>query len=231
MSASYLAAPRITEEEEQAEQASMTEEEKFAALRDLYGVMLPAALGDRWDSRFAHQSDEEEPIEKGLEELEAELNQLIRKSESEENGNRCGLGHLNTACVQEAKRKLPQVINSTEHRLKFLRAESFDVKKAAVMLIKYWEERITIFGEDKAFLPLNLSGALRDDEVGLSMGFITLSPERDSSGRAVLIVDQSKLERKNYTRNMMVRLFVIIDTDSLLLLHHELIHRVSFSFG
>mmetsp|Transcript_44652 Transcript_44652/g.136197 ORF Transcript_44652/g.136197 Transcript_44652/m.136197 type:complete len:100 (-) Transcript_44652:521-820(-) len=99
------------------------------------------------------------------------------------------------------------------------------------MLIKYWEERITIFGEDKAFLPLNLSGALRDDEVGLSMGFITLSPERDSSGRAVLIVDQSKLERKNYTRNMMVRLFVIIDTDSLLLLHHELIHRVSFSFG
>lgn len=119
--------------------------------------------------------------------------------------NGFGLQHLDAACIEEAKRHCPEIIDSQEHRLLFLRAEYFNAKHAAVVLIRYWNERIALFGKDKAFLPLTISGALRDDEVGLGMGFILLSPERDSSGRAIIIVDQSKLERKNYTRNMMLR--------------------------
>lgn len=211
MSSSYLAAPRFTDEEEEAEKASMTQEEQYLALRDLYGVMLPDNVGEcgkvecKVECADGSDGSEQEPIERGLEDLDAELDRLIHNDLSEENGDGFGKRHLNAACIEKAKQLCPEIINSQEHRLLFLRAEGFNAKRAADLLIEYWSERITLFGEDKAFLPLTLSGALRDDEVGLSMGFIILSPERDISGRAIVIVDQSKLERKNYTRNMMLR--------------------------
>jgi len=73
-------------------------------------------------------------------------------------------------------------------------------------LIKYWDKRIFIFGEEKAFLPLTLEGALRDDEVALERGFSRLVPgAKDPMGRSIVFLDPSRLDRSKYERNSMVR--------------------------
>mmetsp|Transcript_5051 Transcript_5051/g.14498 ORF Transcript_5051/g.14498 Transcript_5051/m.14498 type:complete len:207 (+) Transcript_5051:107-727(+) len=69
-------------------------------------------------------------------------------------------------------------------------------------MARYWKRRVFIFGEDKAFLPLTISEALKDDEIGLEMGFFRVIPNvKDPSGRAVMFGDPSRL--KNPSNNRM----------------------------
>jgi hypothetical protein len=72
-------------------------------------------------------------------------------------------------------------------------------------MAKYWNKRISLFGPVKAFLPMTLDGALKDDEVALSIGFARLVPAKDPVGRSIVFVDPSKLDSSKYERESMVR--------------------------
>jgi hypothetical protein len=72
-------------------------------------------------------------------------------------------------------------------------------------LVKYWDKRIAIFGPEKAFLSMKLTEALKDDEAALCMGFMRLMPARDASGRSILFIDPSRLDKSKYSRESMVR--------------------------
>ena len=71
----------------------------------------------------------------------------------------------------------------------------------------YWDHRIEIFGQDRAFLPMTLNGALQDDDVALQMGMAQLVGTKDSTGRTIFLFDPAKQDRTLYSRKSMARVF------------------------
>lgn len=55
-----------------------------------------------------------------------------------------------------------------------------------------------IFGEELAFKPLTLAGALKDDEKSFSLGVMTLLSSKDPVGRSIVVYDPSKLDKTKY---------------------------------
>ena len=69
----------------------------------------------------------------------------------------------------------------------------------------YWDKRIELFGETKAFMRLTLDEALADDSVALSLGFLRPTDHSDSTGRAILFMDFSQEGTADYTAFSLIR--------------------------
>mmetsp|Transcript_24335 Transcript_24335/g.48534 ORF Transcript_24335/g.48534 Transcript_24335/m.48534 type:complete len:315 (+) Transcript_24335:291-1235(+) len=106
--------------------------------------------------------------------------------------------------TQKASIRCPDIIESKEHRLMFLRCEQFNVDTAAVRMANYWKRRIELFG-DAAFAPLTIEGSLNRDEKELSIGFLRLMPSNDKTGRSNIFLDPSVIEGRVYDNESMVR--------------------------
>lgn len=117
----------------------------------------------------------------------------------------------------KARQICPDLVGE-EHRLMFLRCELFDIELAALRICKYWNRRIDLFGENRAFKPIHLGGdgALSSDGSehdgadrsadeamvqhtlkGLNLGFIRPTQTHDAGGRAILFVNPSRLAGYN----------------------------------
>lgn len=70
--------------------------------------------------------------------------------------------------------------------------------------VKYWEQRLETFGPDKAFTPLTLTSALRDDTIPLYLSSMQII-RRQSPSRDILYFDPSKLDKTLYTRDSACR--------------------------
>lgn len=109
------------------------------------------------------------------------------------------------AALERAKVECPQLLDEG-FKLMFLRCECFHVKRAATRCAKYWDRRLSVFGPKKAFLPLTLEGALKDDEVALSTGFLSLiGDQKDSTGRSIFFGDPLKQNFDAYSTQSMIR--------------------------
>jgi len=78
-------------------------------------------------------------------------------------------------------------INQNSFRLRFLRAENFDAKKAAVRLMRFMNFVLGTFGAFALFRPIQLSDFKRNELKALQSGWLQLLPFRDRSGRKVLV--------------------------------------------
>ena len=74
-----------------------------------------------------------------------------------------------------AERKCPALLDDA-FKLQFLRTDLFNPQLAACRFVLYWKNRVQLFGPEKAFLPMTLDGAMKDDIDMLSKGFIRLLP-------------------------------------------------------
>ena len=90
-----------------------------------------------------------------------------------------------------AKDVVPDECNDA-HKLMFLRCEVFDVDRAVGRFVKYWNTRVAVFGEDKAFLPLTIDGALKDDIDSIKVDYLQIADKTDPEGRAILLFDFNK---------------------------------------
>ena len=100
-------------------------------------------------------------------------------------------GSVRVACKSTA-------LITTHSRLPFL-------QNAARRIVRYWSERYRLFGQDKFCLPLTLKGALKEDSLALSRGYVQILPQPDTSGRALVYVDWSCHEPSiGYTVESMV---------------------------
>ncbi|MGK3745881.1 MAG: hypothetical protein ACI8RD_012675 [Bacillariaceae sp.] len=82
-------------------------------------------------------------------------------------------------------------VNTVDFRLRFLRCELFDVKKAAVRLVKYLEMILDLYDGDEELLrrPIGLNDLKTKEERDcLRSGFHQLLPFRDRSGRRVVAI-------------------------------------------
>jgi len=139
-----------------------------------------------------HPTETPELIKEALMELDVEINKLPAEKQ---------------VSWEKAKEKCAPELVDDAHKLVFLRCEIFHVDLAASRLLKYWDKRIELYGEEKAFLPLTLkNGASKDDLVPLRLGIIRYLPNAtDETGRAILLFDPSKQDNTKYDRATLVR--------------------------
>jgi hypothetical protein len=88
---------------------------------------------------------------------------------------------------EQAKLISESFVTDRKLRLGFLRAESFDPKKAAARLVKYFNCRLEMFGVEKLSKSITLDDLSDESVSSLGRGCIQILPNRDTQGRAVVI--------------------------------------------
>ena len=78
-------------------------------------------------------------------------------------------------------------VNTPEFRLRFLRAELFNTKKAALRMIKFLENVLFYFGPKALQRPIRLSDFNRKEMKVMNIGRIQLLPYRDRFGRRIIV--------------------------------------------
>lgn len=87
-----------------------------------------------------------------------------------------------------------------EFKLIFLRCEVFRVELAVKRYIRYWDNRLEIFGPERAFLPildLGPNGAMKDNHKDLQLGYGRYTRPgtcQDPDGRVICFLDGTKLD-------------------------------------
>lgn len=97
----------------------------------------------------------------------------------------------------KAVQKGSRYVMDNEFRLKFLRANYFDVRKAAMNFVKYLDFLDKYYGEEALMRPLYFSDLGTGELELLRAGHMNLFSQRDRSGRRILNVCGSY--RKEYT--------------------------------
>lgn len=130
--------------------------ERENALEDLHGV-----------ADVVHETPD--LVSNRLAELERELSEILEKTA------------YDLAACQD-----PNYVRSRVLRLKFLRAERFDAYKAAKRLVRFFDEKLALFGQTCLDRELLLSDLDQEDRTCLESGLMTLLPVRDRAGRYVM---------------------------------------------
>jgi hypothetical protein len=138
--------------------AAMSVDEREQSIFDVHGV-----------SDVIH----EEPsfVRAKLEDMEMELSKITRGKE----------GYMQA----EAQNK--EYVICHKFRLKFLRAEIFNARLAAVRLVRFFEEKKKLFGPDKLTKEIKLRDLDKEDRKFLDRGVFQIVPQRDRAGRRIII--------------------------------------------
>ena len=91
----------------------------------------------------------------------------------------------------KARELCPQLIERESHPLLFLKHKEFDIWAAVNGFVDFWELRMELFTEERAFLPLNLTGKGAIDEetcAWFESGAVAILP-KDNNGNAQLLID------------------------------------------
>lgn len=78
-------------------------------------------------------------------------------------------------------------INEPSFRLRFLRSDNFDAKKAATRLMKFLNLVLEVFGAYALSRPIKLTDFKRNELKALQNGWLQVLPFRDRSGRRLFI--------------------------------------------
>jgi hypothetical protein len=128
-----------------------------------------------------------------------------------------------------AKLAVPRLVEAESDPVQFFVNERLDAASAARRLAGYWKLRVSLFGQEAAFLPLNQTGegALSRADISLlSSGFLSLLANTDS-GHAVISYDGTRLTKSPKDGQLRVAFYFFqlaaenpnSQTDGLVLLH------------
>uniref|UniRef100_A0A7S4K411 Uncharacterized protein n=1 Tax=Odontella aurita TaxID=265563 RepID=A0A7S4K411_9STRA len=106
--------------------------------------------------------------------------------------------------LMEARRVNPEVAQSDEHKILFLKCEDLVEASAAVRMMKYWEMKKLLFGPDKLGKEITLAdvetSVFESDVIVHSL----LVPDTDEAGRCVFWVNGKELAREGWTADGVV---------------------------
>mmetsp|Transcript_1052 Transcript_1052/g.1326 ORF Transcript_1052/g.1326 Transcript_1052/m.1326 type:complete len:299 (-) Transcript_1052:209-1105(-) len=179
-------APAFSEQELKNESENLSEQEKREIHLDLYGQRKP----------FLETADF---VTSKLEELEQQL-----------------LSIEDIGAFALAKERCPDYVNGNDFRLLFLRKTMFDVKSAAEHIVNYWNLKVEIFSEEKAFRPCSEADLEDDDVEALRRSTISILPKNDKNGRAILFTIRKSWHyrcRESFLRAWMVLHHKLLDTN------------------
>lgn len=98
-----------------------------------------------------------------------------------------------------------EYVTRVEFRLKFLRAENFETTKAAIRMVRYFEEKLVLFGQEKLVRDIMLQDLDAETISGLQSGYCQLLPQRDTAGRPIIFTNRSLMP--NISLDARVRIF------------------------
>ena len=73
------------------------------------------------------------------------------------------------------------------HRLMFLRCESYNITRAAIRMISYFDFKLRLFGRNLFTRDVKISDLDKDTQICLESGYFQILPQRDRSGRAICL--------------------------------------------
>ena len=99
------------------------------------------------------------------------------------------IGHIqHKTAYMQAQQKYDGYVEDPKFRLIFLRANSYDAKKAAARLVSFMEEKLQRFGPEALTRQLTMDDLSRTSRSLLvKRGVMQILPTRDSTGRAILV--------------------------------------------
>ena len=105
------------------------------------------------------------------------------------------------SAYMQALARSPDLVSTETDSLQFVRYSNYSVPDGAERLVLYWEERRKLFGDERAFLPLTLTGMgalTSDDAWSLKAGYPALLPT-STSGLQVMLCDQRQVLQNSST--------------------------------
>ena len=109
------------------------------------------------------------------------------------------LPSVETAAYYRAVEACPDQVRP-ERKLLFLEYANGNAQEAARALAEYWQGRLDLFGPDKTFRPMTLTGALKEDAMTMMQRQVAqLVPVMDTAGRAILFFSPSRRRLDEYT--------------------------------
>lgn len=95
-----------------------------------------------------------------------------------------------------AKSMSGDYVTSRKWLFMFLRAERFDVEKAAARMVRFFEVKLELFGPELLTKDIKMEDLNKDDLACLWSPFSQTLPQRDSSGRGITVIMPSLVPDK-----------------------------------
>jgi hypothetical protein len=135
-------------------------QEREIALHDVHGIV---------DREMSNESPER--VASSLDALESELARIKKGT-----------------AYELAERKSKEYVANPSFRLTFLRADLFNEKDAAQRMIRYFEEKLPLFGEERLTKDIVLEDLDEEDMKTMQSGYAQVLPEKDRSGRKIIAI-------------------------------------------
>ena len=159
---SWPDAPKVADALIAAELNKLSMKEREQVFYDIHGV--------------SEVPDEETTfIEKNLAQLDEEIAFLVAHDKA------------STVVYDQAARQDSNFVWDRKLRLTFLRCENFDPKRSAQRLIKFFDEKLKLFGPEKLTKTITLEDLGQAGRACLESGILQTLPLRDRAGRAVFL--------------------------------------------
>ena len=218
-------AQAFTPQDEQRELESLTLQERMAVESDLLGITASVSnMTVRASSAASGNVSDMGGIAAGIlehasfrgpdDQMQSKSNQegwatTLHRLEQEI----ASLPTSETDAYRRAQRQCPNEV-SDRRKMAFVEYDNGSVKEAAVRICEYWGERLSAFGPDRAFLPMTLAGAMKDEVVPMiNYPIWRLLPVTDVAGRAILYGETSRRDFTKYSPEQEARaLMYMLDT-------------------
>lgn len=137
--------------------------------------------GNRRGSAFYHEptdniKESPENVERAMRELEQEIQRLPTFT-----------------LLRKVEQKHPSYVNSESFRMQFLRCERFNAKEATKRMMRYFEEKRLLWGEDCLGRRITIQDLNETDLECLKSGPHSILPGLDSCGRRVYLTNAGAL--------------------------------------
>jgi hypothetical protein len=97
----------------------------------------------------------------------------------------------------------PSVTSDKGFKLMFLRADCYDATKAAARMAKFYEKKLSLFGEEKLVKKITSEDLNEEELARLGVAGCTIDVEKDPIGRPIWFYDASKQNFDDMDSNAM----------------------------
>ena len=170
--------------------AALTMEERQQAMNDIHCVSEPF-------------SETPEFVDEKISELSALLNGC-----SSIEGDKKNLRQAYDMVLEQN----PEYVKDRNFLLQFLRAGSFDPQNAAQRILSHFDQKLTLFGQEKLTKTITLEDMGEEDNILLRVGWCGKLPLRDMSSRSVIYMNPIALATIQHEISSISRMRVLLYT-------------------